>query len=49
MPEADIPPPATSWFPLLPRFRCKTCQAAWWTRIGYRGHYALEHIVEAVS
>lgn len=42
-----IPAPTSSRFPLLPRYRCRECQAAYWTRPGYRGHYALAHILEA--
>lgn len=43
MPEtATIPAPIRS---LFPRFRCGKCQSAYFTRPGYRGHYALIHIL----
>lgn len=29
----------------LPPFRCPACLEGYWTRKGYRGHYALAHIV----
>jgi hypothetical protein len=32
-------------FPSVPWFRCPDCREGWWTRVGYRGHYALVHIV----
>ena len=34
-------------FSLLPSYRCPDCGEGWWTRKGYRGHYALAHIVGA--
>jgi len=46
--EHAIPSPRCSWFPLAPRYRCRQCHAAYWTRVGYKGHYALEHVLEAV-
>jgi hypothetical protein len=39
---AAIPLPR---FSLLPTFRCPACREGYWTKKGYRGHYALVHIV----
>jgi hypothetical protein len=40
------------WVPSIPlpfrslfHHRCPECNAAYWTQPGYRGHYALAHIL----
>jgi hypothetical protein len=40
------------WVPAIPlpylglRRRCGACDRRFWTMDGYRGHYALEHILD---
>lgn len=38
-----IPVPLFEWLHLR---RCGECRKAYFTMAGYRGHYALEHILE---
>ena len=40
-----VPAIPLPFYSSLPHYRCPECQAAYWTLPGYRGHYALEHIL----